>query len=52
MKTNKNWYDEIITKKNNCILGKPLLICIPPEGIDICCPVHGKHRLYGQKVFL
>lgn len=41
-----------ITKDVECSINKPLLICIPQGGIDIDCPVHGKHRIYGPKVSL
>lgn len=35
-----------------CILGKPLLMVIPPEGVHLSCPVHGKHFLAGSRMTL
>lgn len=31
-----------------CSLGKPLWMVIPPQGIHISCPVHGKHFIPGN----
>ena len=33
----------------DCVLGKPLMMVIPPEGIHLSCPVHpAGHHVYGQ----
>ena len=37
---------------HQCTLNKPLLMVIPPDGCDICCPIHGKHRIFGTQVLL
>jgi len=37
--------------ESQCILNKPLLMVIPPEGIVLPCPVHpGGHFVHGSPV--
>ena len=45
----KNWRDggEYYPINQNCICGKPLLMVIPPGGIDLICPSHGKFHING-----
>lgn len=32
----------------SCSINKPVLGYIPQAGVEIKCPVHGTHRVYGQ----
>lgn len=44
-------YDPFLEQQ--CPLNKPLMICIPPEGMHISCPIHPKgHYLQGQRVWM
>lgn len=34
-----------------CVLGKPLMIAIPPQGVHLSCPVHPEgHHIFGPQV--
>lgn len=36
---------------SRCVLNRPLMISVPPEGMHISCPAHPEgHHLYGTQV--
>lgn len=37
-------------RDKGCVLGKPILMVIPPTGTHITCPVHGKHWIEGSGI--
>lgn len=36
---------------SQCVLNKPLMMLIPPQGVHLSCPVHpGGHHVFGPQV--
>jgi hypothetical protein len=43
-------WNKPVLPMSECTISRPLMLYIPPSGINVPCPIHGNHFLKGTQI--